>query len=131
MNEPIDVNKNPERCSAGERARAHYNWIMREFGRGDGLTDERATREMDPLFGVGIFASLSGSAFLEGVMAATAFCSGSISGGKFEAMSKNYCKYDPIDIPGLTLFMDWAMKQQTLWEKNPERLSEKEENLGI
>lgn len=115
----LDINKNPERFSHLDRAREYDRFLHHEFGWGEPTV-------ADGLFGCSDYSGISTPAFLEGFMAALAFCSGAISGGKLREFSK---WSEPLDVMTLNKFAQSCMERQTLWDKNPEL--NKDNEVGI
>lgn len=106
----LDINKQPERFSHIERAKEYDSMIHQEFGWG--------APNSEKLFGCHDYSGISQPAFVEGFMAALAFCSGAISGGKFRDMSK--WALPGVDTMTMNKFAQSCMERQTLWEKNPD-----------
>ena len=117
MKNELDINKNPERFSAFERAIHAHNLICKEMKFDKWELDLPVTNETKFMC-TGVYGGTGYvGAFLEGLMVATAFCSGSISGGKVREMCK--VANEHLDLHMIVNFMSSTMECQTLWEQNP------------
>lgn len=110
VKKPLCINTAPERFSHMERALLYEDFLNREHSFGYSLDDR--------IFGVSEFTGISEPAFVEGFMAALAFCSGAVSGGKVREMTR-WAK--SIDTHQMVNHAQACMSRQTLWEQNEEK----------
>jgi len=117
MRSNLDINKRPEAFSRVERAIHFNNMVAHEIGVESWVTDLPIAAGKQEFLGVDpIWLSIEDGAFLEGFLAAVAFCSGSASSGKIMDVSAK--TWLPDVLHRLLNTAKSAMEAQTIWEQN-------------